>query len=244
MISPPSYRHSHSGKGFGEYYDALLSGKYDGPAWTRLARPTVISIFERERNRGSKRYLDFACGTGRITEIGSRMFRDATAIDISPDMIEIAKSLNLDCHFLIGDVTTSPNIAAGPFDCVTAFRFFLNAEEDLRHQVLDWLASRMPKGSALIGNVHMNPYSISGFISTLAVRFRSAKVSLMSRQQASQMLARHGFHVEEWHGFRIMPTVSGKPILPTTAQIHADRALSHAGLCRFGVDQVFVARRK
>lgn len=243
MSSERSYRDSHTGPGYGKYYDNLLSGKYDSTVWVELVRPRLISLLEQERQSGQERYLDFACGSGRITEVATKIFDDVTGIDISADMIEAARPKTKNARFVIADITREPHVLEGTFDCITAFRFFLNAEESLRQEVLAKLAALTHPGSALIGNTHMNPWSIGGACSLLARKLLARNVNILSRAELERKLAAHGFRVEHWFGFRVMPTISGKPVLPLRMQTSIDRYLSTSAFSFFGSEQIFIARR-
>ena len=55
-------------------------------------------------------------------------FRLRSRIDVSPDMLALAGARCPRARLIRGDVTTTPGLAPGPFDLITAFRFFLNAE--------------------------------------------------------------------------------------------------------------------
>ena len=82
---------------------------------------------------------DFACGTGRVLEFLGRRFPHPVGIDVSPDMLALARDRCPEASFITGDVTTAPDLAPGPFDLITAFRFFLNAEPKLRDEVMAWM---------------------------------------------------------------------------------------------------------
>lgn len=59
----------------------------------------------------------------------------------------------------------------------------------------------------------------------------------------SDMLTQAGFRVIEWSGYRILPTIKGKPVLGKTIQVGLERLLSTLKLGRFGVEQVIIAER-
>ena len=54
-------------------------------------------------------------------------------------MLALARERCPHAKVILGDVTTTPGLAPGPFDLITAFRFFLNAEPTLRNEVLAWM---------------------------------------------------------------------------------------------------------
>lgn len=239
-----SYRHSHTGPGYGDYYDNFLNGKYDSAVWIELVRPRLITLLENERQAGQSRYLDFACGSGRITEVAARIFDDVTGVDISPDMVEAARPKAENAKFVIADITREPQALQGTFDCISAFRFFLNAEEALRQEVLERLSQLTHPGSVLIGNTHMNPVSLGGAVSFLARTLFSRQANMLSRSELEHKLAAHGFQVEQWFGFRVTPTIAGKTVIPQRIQIEIDRALGRTPISFFGAEQMFIARKQ
>lgn len=239
-----SYRASHVGHGTGVRYDAALSRKVDGLIWEEFVRPTLLDILRRARDAGATRYLDFACGTGRILEVGAQVFDDVTGIDVSPDMLEVARARVPQARILMLDVTREPNGAVGrEFDCVSIFRFLLNAESALRRDVLRWLAAQMPVGATLVGNNHMAAASLNGVATRLAERFAARGRNCLTRTETEELLASAGFRVETWSGFRVLPSWRGRPLLGRGVQRAAERVALAAGLGRFGSDQLFVARR-
>ena len=64
--------------------------------------------------------LEAACGTGHFTEVISRSAKVITAFDFSPEVIEVAKSKNLNAYFLIDDAYEMKNIT-GSFDAGCEF---------------------------------------------------------------------------------------------------------------------------
>lgn len=242
-FSLDSYRSSHVGVGRGLHYDRLLEGKYDHWIWTTLSRVYLCQTLKSECSKGAAAYMDFACGTGRITEVASGIFPEVIGVDISHDMLEVARARLPTVSFYQGDVTQDAALVKQQFDCMTAFRFFLNAEPALRRDVLAWMSEHVRSGGVLIGNIHMNPWSISGFITLLSIKIFGRKVNVMSRKKLEALLKEYGFIVEQWRGFRLLPTINGRAILPSKIQAFGDGMLTRFGLGFFGADQFFVARR-
>ena len=135
-----SYRQSHLGVDKARSYDEdlwdLKAAK--GLEWL-VEQRLLTGVLQELVAGGSCSSADFACGTGRILEFLSDRFPSVTGIDISPEMLELARSRCPRATLIQGDVTTNHGLAPGPFDLITAFRFFLNAEPVLRSQVLAWM---------------------------------------------------------------------------------------------------------
>ena len=100
----------------------------------------------------------------------------------------------------------------------------------------------MVPGAALIGNIHMNPFSASGLLS-LAARGVGRRRATISRRACERLLYRHGFEISAWSGFRLLPTIWGRPVLGDSVQSAFEGRLRHKGFQFFGADQVFVAKR-
>lgn len=238
-----SYRKLHLGEGAGARYDQWHARRVDALIWDAFVKPLVRSELERAKLEGSGRYLDFACGTGRLLKVGFGVFGAATGIDVSEGMLSAARERVPGGVFHCVDVTRSDAEGLGPFECATMFRFILNAEPDLRRDALAWMARVMPAGATLIVNNHRNATSIAGLLSRLAFWLPQSHRHVLTRLQTVALLEDAGFVVESWHGFRIMPSLFGRPILGATLQMASERLCRALGLGAFGGELVFVARR-
>lgn len=238
-----SYRDSHVGEDRGLQYDATHANKVDALIWDTFIKGIVASEAQACADRGGRRYLDFACGTGRVLKIGQPFFPDSLGIDISDDMLAVARDRVPDAKFICADVTHDPDVASGPFDYVSIFRFILNAERSLSMQVLGWLASNMEPGAVLVGNNHMSRYSFRGIATVLSNALLGTRLNHLSRGEVTRMLEESGFKVRKWSGYRVLPSFRGKPVLGRTLQRALEKILHAIGLGRLGSEHVFVAER-
>jgi SAM-dependent methyltransferase len=152
------YRASHLAKG--SRYDAhLAESPFDVymSSWERKLLPKVLQRFFPE---GPRRYLDFACGTGRITEQIAPMAQQSTGVDISPTMLEEARKKCPQTRFHLADLTQEDPDLGGDFDLITSFRFFGNAQDELREGALNAITKRLAKGGRLVINSHRNPRAL------------------------------------------------------------------------------------
>lgn len=240
-----SYRQSHIEASVASLYESQFAERVDSLIWDVFVKPWLFERLQTAREAGTQRYLDFACGTGRILKVGHKVFGNATGIDISESMLSYARNRVPDAHLRCLDVTREDESTneIGTFDCVTMFRFLRNAEPELRRGVLHWLAKHMEKNAVLVVNNHGNTTSVLGFIQKLAFWLPDEERNLLSRQQTFDLLAEAGFSVESWDGYRILPSVFGRPILGRRLQARAERFCRRLGLARFGGELVIVARR-
>jgi len=158
MASPnEDFLASHFSKA--KAYDANIAGSpFDAymAAWERRLLPGLIRRFYPQ---GPERYLDFACGTGRITEQIAPLARHSTAVDISPAMIEQVRAKCPATRLFLGDLTQDP-MDLGAFDLATAFRFFGTARDELRDGAMAAIARHLVPGGHLIVNSHRNPRAL------------------------------------------------------------------------------------
>lgn len=100
-------------------------------------------------------YLDFAAGTGRVTAFMEGLVDASTAIEISEQMIAVARAKLSRTTLVCADVTPAGAPVEGAYDLITAFRFVLNAEPRLRLAGLKALAARLrDRTSLLVFNNH------------------------------------------------------------------------------------------
>lgn len=207
------YRTSHCGKSFGRKYDERLFkvGGFDSEMWKR--EQTVLANIISKYTKGG-RLLDFACGTGRILRFLENYFEESRGIDLSPDMLERAKLRVKKAELICGDITKNPDIVDGKFDCITSFRFFLNAQNSLRHETLRFLESRL-KGpdSVFIFNIHGNKFSTICLMVVKKRLFDRGYQNHMSINEVRRMLKPHSLEIIEYYSvgfihevfFRFMP---------------------------------------
>ena len=104
-------------------------------------------------------YLDFACGTGRISYEIEKYCTESIGVDVSEKMLDAATTKWKKTKPVFCDVTVQ-EIELGQFDLITSFRFFGNADDHLRRSVLCVLYEKFDKDGYLIINNHRNPMSI------------------------------------------------------------------------------------
>lgn len=114
------------------------AGSYSSFIWD-LQRPAIERIV---RNFGKNRtepvrLLDFACGTGRVLSVLAPLVTSAVGVDISAQMAAVARTKCRSARIEVGDILAQPDLLGGEtFDIISCFRFVLNAEPELRRNVL------------------------------------------------------------------------------------------------------------
>ncbi len=151
------YRTSHLQKG--KDYDAALSkGNFD-TYMTQREQKILSSVMTGVFPEKIPRYLDFACGTGRITSLVENFAVVSYGVDLSEQMMEQARQKCKRTDFILKDITKN-NLEIEPVNLITAFRFFGNAQDELRRVVFQSLSKLLVNGGFLILNNHRNPYSL------------------------------------------------------------------------------------
>jgi ubiquinone/menaquinone biosynthesis C-methylase UbiE len=157
------YRVSHLQRG--GTYDATLAAAPFDAYMARREHQLLSRIVPALFGATKPRYLDFACGTGRVTASVAAFAAQATGVDISPSMLEEARRKCPSVRFVHADLTKD-NVDLGPFDLITSFRFFGNAQPELRDSVLRTLNRLMAPRGHLIINSHRNPHSFAALLHT------------------------------------------------------------------------------
>lgn len=231
-----------------EEYGAASYGSY---IW-QLQQPMLADLLEQQRRRRvTLRLLDFACGTGRVLSFAARFAQASDGVDISPAMLQKAAARCHRSRLLAGDITAEASLVPGPYDVITAFRFFLNAEPPVRLEVLRALRARLdPEEGMLIANVHGNSMSLR-HVSLAYRRWRVRRANAaqpdlmlaeMSARQARELFQKAGFEVVEQIGFGVLPQLAHKSALRPIAR-WIDRRLAAQPLLRsVSVDLLFVCR--
>jgi len=206
-INSDDYRYSHQSEDYGKNYDKMYAQDYYSAQWNYIEAPILLAELRALQVQGKRTYLDFACGTGRILKETEDIFESTTGIDISEQMAMEAERLCKKSHIIYPrDITASP--LDQNFDVITSFRFFLNAQPDLRASVLDALAKMQVSGGNLIINVHVNPTSILG----IAYRIRNKmgigkKANTLAFDVIKDELRAAGYEIEKKISYSYWPRV-------------------------------------
>jgi len=234
------YRQTHLDKG--GTYDATISGQPFDAYMARIEAAYLREVVPKVVNDRS-RYLDFACGTGRITETVSPLVGESVGVDVSDSMLAVARQKCPGVRFLCIDVAQE-SADLGQFDLVTAFRFFGNAEDHLRHTVLRALAGLIRPSGHLIVNNHRNPHALGSLIMSAAVRQSGLDLTFGKCQK---MLHAHGFKIIAIRSIGLWlvraRARNDAALLGSRRAVSAERLFRHRVWAPFAPDCVIVARR-
>jgi SAM-dependent methyltransferase len=232
-------------------YDAAEYGResYSSCIW-RLQRPVLEQVVKDfcAAQSGPVRLLDFACGTGRVLSALEPLVDTADGVDISENMVAVARGKCPKARLLVGDVLASPELLQPVYDLISCFRFVLNVEPELRGRVLRRLRSvlRSPGGLLLV-NIHGNSHSLRH----PAVAWRrwrqhddrgDVMLNELSPGAAKRLLAESGFEIVRQFGFGLVPpTLYRTPLRRAAAAV--DRSLAGEHFWNdCSIDLLFVCR--
>jgi SAM-dependent methyltransferase len=153
-VAKISYKESHKYAGKGAEYEA----HYQTEAWERFLwsreQEIILRILDKYFADRDVDLLDFACGTGRITSILENRVKTSTGVDVSGSMLAIANKKLKRTEIIEADITGENVLKERKFNLITAFRFFLNAEPELRSAATKALVELLGEDGYFVFNNH------------------------------------------------------------------------------------------
>jgi ubiquinone/menaquinone biosynthesis C-methylase UbiE len=190
-VDEVDYRRSHMESG--DHYDAVLAAApfdaYMADLEARFLRRAVPALFPS----APPRHLDFACGTGRVTEVVAPLCAQTVGVDVSSTMLEQARRKCPAVRFVQADLTQG-DAGLGSFDLATAFRFFGNAQDELRRDVLQALHRALRPEGVLILDSHRNPHSLAALMHAATGGRQEMDLHYFKLRR---LLRRHGFEIRQ-----------------------------------------------
>jgi len=215
---------------------------YDSFIWS-LEEPFLRSVASSlAQPPGGLRFFDFACGTGRITGALEDLSTESLGVDISPHMLSVAQAKAPRTQFRAGDILAQPDLAPGPYDLITAVRFFLNTEDEMRRHVMPILRALLAgPDSRLVFNIHMNTLNL---LPNRVYRrlHRWPPFRTMTYWQARNLVREAGLEIVELHGFGLVPERLHRGSLAQAARWVDRKAAGRTPLNWVCRDLVFVCR--
>lgn len=213
-------------KGRGDDYDETFSPEvnpYRAMVW-RLEQAELDRILRKYLAPGRVSQLDFACGTGRILGHLRGQVASAVGVDVSSSMLERARRAAPDAELIEADLTREDVLGERRFDLITAFRFFPNAEPELRQAVFRILARHLGAGGILVFNNHKHRDSLRRRIAR--ARGREVARGTMTRADAEALAAGAGLRILEVVPLACLPLSEERLPLPVALAEYLERRLS------------------
>jgi SAM-dependent methyltransferase len=196
-----------------ESYDAreYAVGSYSARMW-QLQRPVVEKLLSdvRQSQTGLAKLLDFACGTGRVLSCVEPLADTTDGIDISEEMVAVARAKCRHARLQVGDILANPELLQTDYDVITCFRLLLNLEPEMRGRILRRLREVLKPAGCLLVNVHGNSRSLRHpAIVWRRWRERNERSDVMlnemSPAETEKILGESGFRIARKIGFGILP---------------------------------------
>ena len=204
------YRNSHKGRG-ADYHESFHEIPHRKMMY-QLECNTLKVIIRKYFKNSKIDYLDFACGTGRIISAVSPMVQTATGTDISETMVAVAKNNTPKAKFIVCDITRDDVSQFSKYNLITAFRFFPNAEPDLRKDVFVELSKLLVGGGLLVFNNHVN--LSSSVFKILNLCNKPYGKEGVNSDELIGLAKKSGFTLEKTYHAGVMPFLDSISYLP------------------------------
>lgn len=237
-----NYRSSHLFEGIGDEYDFKIYDKSSGDYYVWLREKDILNEILSEKS--FDRYMDFACGTGRILSEFEKYAKYSIGIDISEEMLEKAKKKNLKSELILGDAIESPHLIKGKFNLITSFRFFLNADPSLRENTFKLIKSKLSENGLLIFNNHGNRKSLRHFIKYIKTINKYEIFNELSHEEIMDLLDKHGFHLIDTYPINYFPKIVIKLFPIKVVDFLNSCAISLNVIEMNAIQIIYVCRRK
>ena len=251
MDKNQDYRDYYQSKESATEYDevAYKEGTYGSIIW-KLEKEILEAFLISLRKKSDKiRYLDFACGTGRIISAVEKFVDESFGIDINQSMLDRAADKLKNTTLIQGDITKNDKIIEYKFDLISTFRFVLNANPELRESALKILSNNLNSDKSwLVFNMHTNKYSYA-YMSYLwySIFGQSPDNDIrryMTRNECIRIANNAGLKVVKIRGLGFL---SGKlySMLPSSLALGLERTLLKIPIFnQLGTDLIFFCQKK
>ena len=210
---------------------------------------TLITEFRHSTGGQPIDYLDFASGSGRIIAYVEDKVDTATGIEVSPAMCAIASKKLKHGKLICTDITLPDAAIEKKYDLITAFRFILNADPELRTIAMKALSLRLKdEKSWFIFNNHGNPFSVKlmmwpvHFVRQL-YKGRDPACNYLTNAQVYRLAAAADLQIIRVIGYGFLGGRIAK-IFSKTLACRIESILAKCPLLPvFGINQCYVAKR-
>lgn len=243
------YRNSHQEESKGKTYAESFSKNNNKRfiwEWEKEVLAEIGKQFVNDRH--NENYLDFACGTGRITAFLEPYFKRTVGVDVSESMLGVARNNVENADLRLIDLTRTNPFEPGEFALISAFRFFVNAQDELRAEVMKQLASVLAPDGRLVFNVHINsssPFCRIVKLRKFLLRDKRDDFRSMSLTEVQELLHANNLAIEKIYHKGLIPIFDDDSEVPPFRAIGAfERFVSGIpALARVSRYLIFVCRK-
>lgn len=232
-----------------EYQDYTIShlkkGKEYHARFESFTGRKLIFNFEKsvvyKELLGLKTHLDFACGTGRWLSLPK--IKKSVGVDVSSSMLDIARQRLKDVSLYNFNFRKEDKLEGETFDLITSFRFFANADPELRLDAIRYISTKLKPGGKFIFNNHRNFWSLSYiFFRFLFLGFWQAG---MSHKQVVNLLENTELKIISTYSLGIVPQGEVKAIFPWFIVKYIEKFNSRflANYHKLGYNVIYVCKK-
>jgi len=211
------YRDSHTGPDKGKSYQKVFTEmKYERYIWS-LEKKILNEIIKKYLvNKKQIRYLDFACGTGRIINFLEENMFESIGVDVSESMLNIALETVKKSKIIKADITKKNIFNDNYFDFITAFRFFLNAQQELREDALNVISNILKEDGYFVFNIHLNKTSIYFRVACLYCKIKGldSEINAVSVKEVNQLIEKTGLQIISTYHYGLIPIFNEDTKIP------------------------------
>ena len=235
------YRDSHLAPDKGASYHRMFSeNSYRKMVW-HIERDFLDHILKAYPEGKPVRHLDFACGTGRILSHLMDRVDTSVGVDLSPSMLEVARRNLANVVLHEADITCNDVLGNQTFSLITAFRFFPNAEPQLRRDAMRSLVEHLADDGYIVFNNHKNTGSSRNRLARLLGRRGYMGMSI---SEVQDLLAANELEIENTYHMCVLPLSENRTLLPCFLLSPIERLLARCSMLRtLGENQIYVCRR-
>jgi predicted TPR repeat methyltransferase len=237
------YRDSHTKQGKGASYDKTFSElPYRAVLW-QMEQRFLLQILKLFNEKNKINHLDFACGTGRILNFLAKHVSTSTGVDLSDSMLEIAHQQAPSTELLNADITRDDTLNNRTFNLITAFRFFPNAQPELRSKAMKALVKHLADDGRIVFNNHRN-LSSTYFGLVRLVKLSNDIGIGMSQEEVRALVKSAGLEIEKIYHVGVLPLSDTHNLLPPFIINLIERPASAFPLFRsLSQDLIYVCKR-
>ncbi|MHC4294880.1 MAG: class I SAM-dependent DNA methyltransferase [Planctomycetota bacterium] len=235
------YRLSHVDPAKGRSYDAnFVNSPWRAFVWRRERR-VLDRILQKYYADRKIAHLDFACGTGRILEFLYDRTDVSVGIDVSESMLDVARRKTPHAEFFHADITRRDVLGDRSFNLITAFRFFPNAQAELRSEAIGGLVDHLAPDGLLIFNNHKNESSLLHRLGRIMGKYPTA----MSLDDVKELVFQVGLRIVETFAIGVLPATEKYMFAPELIHHFSDFSANALGLGKvLSQNVIYVCGRK
>ena len=173
----------------------------------KLEKKFLDDIVKRYFPCYSISHLDFACGTGRILKYLEGRTDSSVGVDLSEEMLCMARKEVPQAEIIQADLTREDVLGDRRFNLITAFRFFPNAQPELRMEAMHVLVKHLTDSGYIVFNNHLNS-------SSLLHRIQKDSAHGMNEAEMLKLVLSNGLRIINVYHGGVLPTNETRAYLP------------------------------